>query len=81
MLCRFLTRACVVTLTPKRLGQGLPNLEIWTQRVEHSREFAFLYIADLVFISKEARHPVYFPERAVNNSLWCTLLYALRSDT
>lgn len=41
MLCRFLTRACVVTLAPKRLGQGLPNLEIWTQRLEHSQEFEF----------------------------------------
>jgi hypothetical protein len=59
----------VVTLTPKRLGQGLPNLEIWALRVEHLQEFAFLYIAELVFISKEAWHPVYFPARAVNNSL------------
>ena len=68
MLCRFLTRACAVTLAPKRLGQGLPNLKIWTQRLEHSQEFAFLCIVDLVFISKEVRHPVYFPERALNNS-------------
>lgn len=83
MLCRFLTRVCVcvVTLAPERLGQGLPNLEIWAQRMEHSQEFVFLYIVDLVFNSKEVGRRVYFLEHAVNNSLQCTLLYVLRSDT
>jgi hypothetical protein len=49
--------------------------------MEHSQEFVFLYIVDLVFNSKEVGRHVNFLEHAVNNSLQCTLFYVLRSDT